>query len=127
GIPPSSNAADDTRLHSAILAGCMVSKGLTGEAQTVIPGRCDASNPDSRAVPRRCHAPRRRAIQYAAAHRFNHHGLWNTGSPAFAGDDGRDLRIPAARFARALPIVSPKKGAGKTGCLLHPRSRVQEM
>jgi hypothetical protein len=28
-----------------------------------------------------------RAIQYAAASRFNHCGLWNTGSPAFAGDD----------------------------------------
>jgi hypothetical protein len=28
-----------------------------------------------------------RAIQYAAAHRFNHRRLWNTGSPACAGDD----------------------------------------
>src|SRR4051812_19788307 len=38
------------------------------------------------------------------------------------------LRIPAARFARALPTVSPKQeGAGNAGCLLHPRSRVQEM
>jgi len=38
------------------------------------------------------------------------------------------LRIPAARFARALPTVSPKEeGAGNAGCLLHPRSRVQEM
>ena len=36
--------------------------------------------------------------------------------------------IPAARFARALPTVSPKQeGAGNAGCLLHPRSRVQEM
>ncbi|WP_210161120.1 hypothetical protein, partial [Bradyrhizobium sp. STM 3809] len=26
-----------------------------------------------------------RAIQYAAAHRFNHCGLWNTGSPGQAG------------------------------------------
>jgi hypothetical protein len=28
-----------------------------------------------------------RGIQYAAAYRFNNSGLWNTGSPAFAGDD----------------------------------------
>jgi hypothetical protein len=28
-----------------------------------------------------------RAIQYAAASRSEHHCLWNTGSPAFAGDD----------------------------------------
>jgi len=28
-----------------------------------------------------------RAIQYAAAYRFNNDGLWNTGSPACAGDD----------------------------------------
>jgi hypothetical protein len=33
-----------------------------------------------------------RAIQYAAASRFNHQRLWNTGSPAFAGDDGRMWR-----------------------------------
>jgi hypothetical protein len=38
------------------------------------------------------------------------------------------VNIPAARFARALPTVSPKQeGAGNAGCLLHPRSRVQEM
>jgi len=34
-----------------------------------------------------CHRPRKRAIQYAAASRFHHRRLWNTGSPAFAGDD----------------------------------------
>ena len=28
-----------------------------------------------------------RGIQYAAAYRFNRGRLWNTGSPAFAGDD----------------------------------------
>jgi hypothetical protein len=28
-----------------------------------------------------------RAIQYAAAYRLNSYRLWNTGSPAFAGDD----------------------------------------
>jgi hypothetical protein len=35
-----------------------------------------------------CHAPRKRGIQYAAASRFYQQRLWNTGSPAFAGDDG---------------------------------------
>jgi len=28
-----------------------------------------------------------RGIQYAAASRLHHRRLWNTGSPAFAGDD----------------------------------------
>jgi len=28
-----------------------------------------------------------RGIQYAAAYRFNHQRLWNTGSSAFADDD----------------------------------------
>jgi hypothetical protein len=28
-----------------------------------------------------------RAIQYAEASRFHYQRLWNTGSPAFAGDD----------------------------------------
>jgi hypothetical protein len=51
--------------------------------------------------------------------------LWNTGSPAYAGDDTVDglefdkthLRIPAARFARALQIVSPikKRAQGTPG------------
>jgi hypothetical protein len=37
------------------------------------------------------------------------------------------VRIPAARCARAMRRFSPSKeeGAGKTGCALHPRSRVQ--
>ncbi|UUO50360.1 hypothetical protein DCM78_27695 [Bradyrhizobium sp. WBOS04] len=34
-----------------------------------------------------CHSPRRRGIQYAAASRIDLWRLWNTGSPAFAGDD----------------------------------------
>ena len=32
--------------------------------------------------------PAKAGIQYAAAYRFNHCCLWDTGSPAFAGDDG---------------------------------------
>src|SRR4030088_2810516 len=39
-------------------------------------------------VSRLRHAPRKRGIQYTAASRFNHRRLSNTGSPAFAGDDG---------------------------------------
>ena len=33
------------------------------------------------------HTPRMRGIQYAAAYRVKHQRLWNTGSPAFAGDN----------------------------------------
>jgi len=32
-------------------------------------------------------------IQYAAAFRFHHRRLWTTGSPAFAGDDGRESGV----------------------------------
>ena len=32
-----------------------------------------------------CHHPRKRVIQYAAAHRLKHRPLWNTGSPGQAG------------------------------------------
>ena len=31
--------------------------------------------------------PAKAGIQYAAAYRFHRLLLWNTGSPAFAGDD----------------------------------------
>ncbi|MEH2532509.1 hypothetical protein V1277_001110 [Bradyrhizobium sp. AZCC 1588] len=31
--------------------------------------------------------PAKAGIQYAAAYPFDHCCLWNTGSPAFAGDD----------------------------------------
>ena len=44
------------------------------------------------------HTPRKRGIQYAAASRFDRKRLWNTGSPAFAGDDSwsvtRNLSTP---------------------------------
>jgi hypothetical protein len=49
-------------------------------------------------------------------------------SEAISGGDPRaQLRILAAWRARGLPEDSPTKveGAGKTGCALHPRSRVQ--
>src|SRR5882757_4055021 len=46
--------------------------------------------------------------QYAAASRFNHKRLWNTGSPAFAGDDNRIcVRDLAARCARSFENHSP--------------------
>jgi hypothetical protein len=38
-----------------------------------------------------------RAIQYAAAYRFNRQRLWNTGSPAFAGDDSGNYSRGAMR------------------------------
>jgi hypothetical protein len=59
----------------------------------------------------RCHTPRRRGIQYAAASRFNHCCLWNTGSPAFAGDDGL-VGIVAARPPEA-GVVGPVAPAGR--------------
>src|SRR5436190_19867430 len=76
-----------------------------------------------------CRHPRKRVIQYAAASRFYHRRLWDTGSPAFAGDDKRMcVRILATRCARGLglsfaPIKS--EGAGNAGCALHPRSHAQ--
>src|SRR6266404_3077911 len=65
--------------------------------------------------PNACHTPRRRGIQYAAAYRFYHCCLWNTGSPAFfAGDDVwicfRDL---AAQFARGLHLLCPPRNRGR--------------
>jgi hypothetical protein len=39
-----------------------------------------------------------RAIQYDAAYRFNHDRLWNTGSPAYAGDDTEDNKNADALF-----------------------------
>ena len=46
-----------------------------------------------------CHNPRKRVIQYAAASRFYHRRLWNTGSPAFAGDDSKGAMEQIARRA----------------------------
>ncbi|PAY07483.1 hypothetical protein CK489_17160 [Bradyrhizobium sp. UFLA03-84] len=40
-----------------------------------------------------------RAIQYAAASQLKHYSLWNTGSPAFAGDD-TDTEHTAATLRR---------------------------
>jgi len=75
-----------------------------------------------------CHHLRRRVIQYAAASRFCHWRLWNTGSPGQAGRWHRMcVRDLAARCARGLgwSLALQTEGAGKAGCALHPRSRVQ--
>src|SRR5262245_30236509 len=45
--------------------------------------------------------PRRRAIQHAATSRLKHRRLWNTGSPAFAGDDIRNYGEGQTRPALA--------------------------
>ncbi|MET4803667.1 hypothetical protein ABIA96_006270 [Bradyrhizobium sp. LB11.1] len=60
-----------------------------------------------------------RGIQYAAASRFNHCRLWNTGSPAFAGDDtfrgsarpsrpplNQNRRVPSGMRRLVMPRTS---------------------
>jgi hypothetical protein len=74
----------------------------------------------------------RRGIQYAAASRLNHRRLWNTGSPAFAGDDEwwvlpallirisnnpfPCVRIPAAQSARVMPATPALPQRGRREC-----------
>jgi hypothetical protein len=55
-----------------------------------------------------------RGNQYAAAPRLHHRCLWNTGSPACAGDDDRDF------FART-EIFSPDITSRSRGAM-HPKS-----
>jgi hypothetical protein len=57
-----------------------------GTKGPIIPG---VSCCHSARLPNSRHTPRKRGTQYAAAYRVNHRRLWNTGSPAFAGDDSR--------------------------------------
>jgi hypothetical protein len=100
----------------------MVSKGLIS---SVIPGRRSAANPESRPTPTAV-IPAQAGIQYAAASRLELQPpapslrakrsnpcrrAKEDGLLRFARNDGRKthLRIPAARFARALRIVSPKE------------------
>jgi hypothetical protein len=61
------------------------------------------------------HTPRKREIQYAAASRFNLQRLWNTGSPAFAGDDtdGRVMTI-ALRGEGVLAYAAAGTGRAVT-------------
>ena len=82
--------------------------------------------------------PAKAGIQYAAASRFNHYCLWNTGSPGPSAQlrTGRAMTTECA-FAisrRHLPEVCLEFPAlsirraqgrpGKTACAPHPRSRV---
>ena len=71
------------------------------------------------ALPRllRCHAPRKRGIQYSRGLSIELCRLWNTGSPAFAGDDSyrfnfqtakTHARFLAARSARVLENDVPQ-------------------
>jgi hypothetical protein len=65
-----------------------------------------------RAAVHRRHTPRMRGIQYAAASRFNHGCLWNTGSPAFAGDDSQiqisNSNIPGSHSFAISPRDAPE-------------------
>jgi hypothetical protein len=57
--------------------------------------------------------PAQAGIQYAAAYRFNHRRLWNTGSSAFADDDSKKPSRGAVRpefCKKTLP--SESEGAG---------------
>jgi len=45
--------------------------------------------------------PAHAGIQYAAASRLKHSRFWNTGSPAFAGDDGARSTVWHVHQARA--------------------------
>ena len=86
--------------------------------------RNDADNP----APCSTVIPAHAGIQYAAASRFNHQRLWDTGSPACAGDDtGIWVCILAAHCARSFAdrfALDSSEGAGNAGCALHPRSHV---
>src|ERR1700730_14859116 len=89
------------------------------QTTAVIPGRCEASNPESRdsgpgpsdhpgmtePVVSRHFAPPR--SQRTRTHQTRDHA-------------------PAARCARGLHLsLAPNKGVGNAGCLMHPRYRVQ--
>src|SRR6201746_564731 len=60
---------------------------LEGRRTAIEPGLqpIGEGRPEVRRHTHRCRPPRKRGTQYAAAYRFNHRRLWNTGSPAFAG------------------------------------------
>jgi hypothetical protein len=49
-------------------------------------------------------------IQYAAAYRFNHEGLWNTGSSAFADDDSKNYSRGAVRPKFFIPLSLKIRG-----------------
>jgi hypothetical protein len=63
------SSGETRRGNEASCLGSLTSDWKTRAAHTTVIARLD------------------RAIQHAAAYRFKHGRLWNTGSPAFAGDD----------------------------------------
>ena len=68
-------------------------------------------------------------IQYAAASRFNHWRLWNTGSSAFADDDsgGHDFAFSRRVASEACwKFAQNQRAQGMPGAGWHPRSRVQD-
>src|SRR6266436_2882192 len=59
--------------------------------------------------------PAKAGIQYAAAFRFNHRRLWNTGSSAFADDDDDECGGPCPLRAQRVGIfyyIGPAAGGG---------------
>ena len=59
-----------------------------GKLGQIMSRECEAVSSNSLSSPGLCAiAHKARATQYAAAHPLNRNRLWNTGSPAFAGDD----------------------------------------
>ncbi len=130
GDPLPSSATDDTRLHPAIFAQRMVSKGLTALSfREACPPYGVAASSDSRCqTALRCHHPGltgRSSLPEAAV-------LEPSGRrircPAFAGHDGSLVRGCEFAFSRRLAselcftFHPPRntEGAGKAGCWLHP-------
>jgi hypothetical protein len=61
--------------------------------------------------------PAHAGIQYAAAYRFHHCRLWNTGSPAFAGDDSKKPSRGAMRpeFCKKTLPSRNQRAQGRPG------------
>ncbi|PSO30897.1 hypothetical protein C7G41_19040 [Bradyrhizobium sp. MOS002] len=71
----------------------------------------------------RCHAPRKRGIQYAAAHRFNHccHGVLDR--PVKPGDDTVVVATAHAFTTLDFPTRSFNLARHDKHAFLHPRRR----
>jgi hypothetical protein len=57
-----------------------------------------------------------RDIQYAAVSRFHHQRLWNTGSPAFAGDDEGNSSAFSRREAPEVCVSLSLENRGSREC-----------
>jgi hypothetical protein len=92
--------------------------GLSGQlgrkraarTRMLVSPRCHVSSP--------CHAPRMRGIQYAAASRFKHKRLWNTGSPgrgrATTAESAAHSRLRSAVMLRACGASSTPRLLGSS-------------